>query len=233
MKLFSAAFFVFGMLYTHTLRAQCRLIETLDFPYEKGLRMDFLGKAVEYDALNFPTKTKDYSVHYAVKEKKGNTALFEINSVVDGDTSTSRMLSDVTVDSKGMTWTGDEKRRELTRAIRLPLEQGKKWRSRYLDLPKMWLTCFTTDSTMSLYLGEVHTFGVLYLMPAGRDGRFDYYQEYREWYNRYLGKVAYHYKTYGIERATGKEFVFYFEEVVLSHTSASEDKVRQALQACR
>lgn len=233
--LFPIFMFCFQFVGTHVLYAQCQRIETLNFPYEKGLEMELRGKTVQYDEFNFPLKTKSYSVRYSVTENeqsgKGNTALFAVDNVLDNDTISRNFLSDLYLNAKGMAWKANKGKAKLTQAIALPLEEGKTWYTSY-DNKKHKMTCTTVDSSITLYLGKVRAFGVMYEMVYNTDPRFEVHQEMAEYYNEYLGKIAFTVKQYGIERNTGRVFVFYTEEARLEYTNASPDAIKRALQTC-
>lgn len=231
-------FFLTSIGFYQTISAQCQVVEELNFPYEKGLEMTLRGKTVKYDNYNFPLKTLDYSVHYSVKSNtlssKGNAAVFEINTVVDKDTTLRHFRSNLYINAKGMSWTAsDNGKGKLTQAIELPLQKGKRWYTDYQGNQKNRMTCVSMDSTFTLYLGKVRGFGIMYEVAMGRDERFDYFEEYYEWYNNHLGKIALFVKRYGVERETGRQFVMYTEEAKLEYTNLPEEKIKEALRECR
>lgn len=237
MKFLSLIFAVcLQWLGSQLLCAQCQTVSQLHFPYEKGLEMELRGNTVEYDEFNFPLKTKEYVMHYSVTENtaggKGNTALFDIDIVVDKDTVSKNNLSHLYLNAKGMSWKSAQDKEKLTQAILLPLEKGKTWYTSFGN-QKNKMTCITVDSSMTLYLGEVKTFGVQYELVDNSNPRFVVHQDMAEYYNQYLGKVAVTVRQYGIERTTGRKFVFYTEDVLLSYTNIPQERIKLALQACR
>lgn len=199
--------------------------------------MSLKGKYTQYDNLNFPLKTLDYAIHFTITDSKtdgqNHTSKFETRVIRDKDTVVRGDVSDLTIGPKGMSYSfpGSPKSK-ATQAIVLPLERGKRWTT-YYGNDKSRLTCVTMDSTITLYLGPVRAFGVLYELPNGKDERFDYYEITYDWYNNHLGKVATQFKRYGVERETGRIFVFYLEEASLAYTNLPEEKIKAALRECR
>lgn len=180
-----------------------KIIDHLEFPYNKDYDLQLKGTSIVYDQFNGRVKGEEKSeTIYHIDDQKidahGNWTNFHVIQVTNKD-SLVLAKSPLCLNKKGMVW-GLEKTdahegdKHQTQAILLPLYKGKTWKAYFNDM-KCVFTCVTADTSITTPCGTFDAFGVQYNAIVEQKKDYTVRVLAKEFYNQKIGKIATQYVT--------------------------------------